>query len=95
MSVLFTSTRSFIVKVYDASVSKDGLLFEIAVLHDYCEEAAMNPNDAKEKLARYYREAEVARLMKDVWRKRWAKFFHYVADRLEPPAKVGRQEYLG
>jgi hypothetical protein len=48
-------------------------------------------DDCKEKLLRYYTEAEVARLTKGMWRKRWAVALHHLADRLEPPAKVGRQ----
>lgn len=47
--------------------------------------------DSKEKLVRYHHEAEVARLIKGQWRKRWATVLHRFADRLEPPAKVGRQ----
>jgi hypothetical protein len=45
--------------------------------------------DPKEKLARYHHEAEIARLTKGHWRKRWATVLHHLADRLEPPAKVG------
>jgi hypothetical protein len=54
----------------------------------------MNPyavTDIKAKLARYHAEAEIVRLTKGQWRKRWAEVLHNVADRLEPPAKVGRQ----
>jgi hypothetical protein len=51
----------------------------------------MNPYDAKEKLTRYHYEAEVTRLTKGQWRTRWALVLHSLADRLEPPAKVGRQ----
>ncbi len=54
----------------------------------------MNPYDAdaiNQKLERYYAEAEVARLTKGQWRKRWAEVLHQLADRLEPPTKVGRQ----
>jgi hypothetical protein len=51
----------------------------------------MNSYDPKEKLARYQYEAEVVRLTKGQWRKRWATVLHSLADRLEPPAKVGRQ----
>jgi hypothetical protein len=51
--------------------------------------------NSKEKLARYRAEAETARLTKGMWRKRWATLLHHLADRLEPPAKVGRQNYLG
>lgn len=46
--------------------------------------------DPKEKLARYHQEAEVARLTRGQWRKCWATVLHSLADRLEPPAKVGR-----
>jgi hypothetical protein len=48
--------------------------------------------DPKEKLSRYYHEAEVARLTRGQWRRRWATALYHLADRLEPPAKVGRQE---
>jgi hypothetical protein len=54
----------------------------------------MNPYDAKEKLIRYYAEADAVRLTKGQWRKRWASTLHKMADRLEPPAKVGRQVRL-
>lgn len=57
----------------------------------------MNPffaDDYKEKLVRYHAEAEVARLIKGMWRRRWATVLHNLADRLEPPAKVGRQVTL-
>lgn len=80
--------------MYDIAVSKVGLLFEIALLHDVVQEVAMNPyqaNDVREKLARYYVEAEVCRLTKGQWRKRWASVLHSLANKLEPPAKVGRQ----
>jgi hypothetical protein len=69
-------------------------LFETALAHDGLMEVVMNPydiNDVKEKLARYHAEAEVIRLIRGLWRKRWAKMLHQVANRLEPPAKVGRQ----
>jgi hypothetical protein len=85
---------SFITKVYDTPVSKVGLSFEIALLHHRVQEVIMNPynvNDSKEKLARYHAEADVARLTRGQWRKRWAEVLHNLADRLEPPAKVGRQ----
>jgi hypothetical protein len=90
MSKLFTSTLSFTGQVYDGSVSKECLLFEVALLHDDIEEAAMM-YDPKEKLARYHHEAEVARLTRGQWRKYWSSVLHQLADRLEPPAKVGRQ----
>ncbi len=48
----------------------------------------MNPYDVKEKLARYHHEADVARLTKGQWRKRWADALHHLAARLEPPAKA-------
>ncbi len=48
-------------------------------------------NDGREKLTRYYAKADVARLTKGQWRKRWAEVLHHLADRLEPPSKVGRQ----
>lgn len=54
----------------------------------------MNPIDAKEKLTRYHHEAEVIRLTRGQWRKHWANVLHQLADRLEPPAKVGRQTML-
>ncbi len=53
----------------------------------------MNPckvTDSKDKLARYYREAEVVVLTRGQWRKHWAEVLRKVADGLEPPAKVGR-----
>jgi hypothetical protein len=51
----------------------------------------MNIYNAKEKITRYHAEAEVMRLTKAQWRKSWAEVLRHVADRLEPPAKVGRQ----
>lgn len=51
----------------------------------------MNPYDAKTKLARYHDEAKVTHLLIAGWRKRWSEILHNLADRLEPPAKVGRQ----
>jgi hypothetical protein len=80
--------------VYDSPVSKESLSFEIALVHDVVQEVSMNPyavTDIKEKLARYHHEADIARLTKGRWRKRWAEVLHTIADRLEPPAKVGRQ----
>jgi hypothetical protein len=71
-----------------------GLLFEIALFHHLVVEVVMNPynvTDSKAKLTRYYSEAEVARLTRGQWRKRWAEVLHNLADRLVPPAKVGRQ----
>jgi hypothetical protein len=47
-------------------------------------------NNAKEKLAQYHDEAKIFNLTKGYWRKRWATVLHGLADRLEPPPKVGR-----
>jgi hypothetical protein len=53
-----------------------------------------DPDNLKEKLNRLHAEAEVARLTRGQWRKRWATVLHNWADKLEPPPKVGRHLHV-